>query len=73
MGSPPFYLHTPSLCALSLPSWLFPCSLSVCPSAGSLVFLYPMLRFPLLSPPRHTLFGIRSLACFTFSGPAVNV
>ena len=60
-----FSAHAHSLS--SLPSWLSFSSLSVCLSAGPLVYFYPFPRFSLLSLPPNNLFCTLSVACFNFS------
>ena len=60
-----FSAHAYSLS--SLPSWLSFSSLSVCLSAGPLVYFYPFPRFSLLSLPPNNLFCTLSVACFNFS------
>ena len=60
-----FSAHAHSLS--SLPSWLSFSSLSVCLSAGPLVYFYPFPRFSLLSLPPNNLFCTLFVACFNFS------
>ena len=60
-----FSAHAHSLSSLS--SWLSFSSLSVCLSAGPLVYFYPFPRFSLLSLPPKNLFCTLSVACFNFS------
>ena len=60
-----FSAHAHSLS--SLPSWLSFSSLSVCLSAGPLVYFYPFPRFSPLPLHPNNLFCTLSVACFNFS------